>query len=79
MSTANIGIISFSGGEFSPLVDCRNDVEKYLSGCRCLQNFIPTIYGAAVRRPGTKFVYQIVPTPISYYGQGLYGDGIYYG
>lgn len=53
---ANIPILSFNSGELSPLVDARSDVEKHGSGCRHLQNFIPTIYGAAVRRPGTYYI-----------------------
>lgn len=52
----NIPIISLNGGEFSPLIDARSDIEKYSSGCRKLENFLPRIYGAIERRPGTKFV-----------------------
>ncbi len=53
---ANIPIINLNGGEFTPLIDARSDVEKYRSGCRKLENFIPRIYGAIERRPGTKFI-----------------------
>jgi len=52
----NIPIISFNGGEFSPLIDTRSDIEKYSSGCRKLENFFPRIYGAIERRTGTKFI-----------------------
>lgn len=52
----NIPIINLNGGEYSPLVDVRADVEKYSSGCRKLDNFIPRIHGAIERRPGTRFV-----------------------
>jgi hypothetical protein len=53
---ANIPIINFSSGEFSPQIDCRSDIEKYVSGCRYLENFLPLIYGCVERRPGTVFI-----------------------
>ena len=53
---ANIPIINLNGGEYTPLIDVRSDVEKYRSGCRKLENFIPRIYGPIERRPGTRFV-----------------------
>ena len=53
---ANIPIINLNGGEFSPLIDARSDVEKHKSGCRVLENFFPRIYGVIERRPGTRFI-----------------------
>lgn len=50
-------IISFNAGELSPLIDARSDIEKYGSGCRVLENMIPRVYGIAVRRPGTQYIY----------------------
>ena len=52
----NIPIINLNGGLYTPLIDTRSDVEKYRSGCRTLENFIPRIYGVIERRPGTRFV-----------------------
>lgn len=49
-------IISFNSGELSPKIDVRVDTEKYRSGCRRLENMIPTKYGGAERRPGTLFL-----------------------
>ena len=49
-------IQSFNGGELSPLMDSRIDQQKYLAGCRTLENFIPLIYGGAERRPGLKYI-----------------------
>lgn len=49
-------INSFNGGEFSPLVATRVQLEKYASGCRVLENFIPMTYGGVNRRPGTEFL-----------------------
>ncbi|GAH37867.1 unnamed protein product, partial [marine sediment metagenome] len=54
---ANIPIISFNAGEFTPQIDARSDIEKYSSGCRTLDNFIPRIYGGVTKRPGTKYIY----------------------
>lgn len=53
---ANIPIIRLNGGEYTPLIDARADIEKYISGCRKLENFFPRIYGVIERRPGTKFI-----------------------
>ncbi len=52
----NIGIINLNSGEFTPKIDTRSDVEKYVSGCRTLQNMIPLIFGGVERRPGTEFI-----------------------
>ncbi len=52
----NIPIVNLNGGVFTPLIDARSDIEKYRSGCRKLENFIPRIYGSIERRPGTKFI-----------------------
>ena len=52
----NIPIVSMSGGEFTPQLDCRSDTEKYYSGCRHLENMIPRIYGNVTRRPGTVII-----------------------
>ncbi len=53
---SNIGIINLNGGVYTPLIDVRSDIEKYSSGCRILDNYIPRIYGSIERRPGTKFI-----------------------
>jgi len=49
-------INNFSSGEVSPILDARTDLKKYYSGCRTLKNFICTLYGGVVRRPGTYYV-----------------------
>lgn len=53
---SNEQILSFNAGELSPKIDARIDTEKYRSGCRRLRNMIPTKYGGAERRPGTKYL-----------------------
>lgn len=48
--------ISFNGGELSPWLDPRIDLDKYRAGCRTLKNMLPAIYGGAIRRPGTAYL-----------------------
>lgn len=48
--------ISFNGGELSPWLDPRIDLDKYRSGCRQLENMLPAVYGGALRRPGTAYL-----------------------
>lgn len=46
---------SFSGGEFSPRVYGRVDNERYKTGLALSLNYLPTIQGPLVRRPGSKY------------------------
>ncbi len=48
--------ISFSGGEISRLADARVDLEKFRTSCVTMENYLPLIYGGAMRRPGTIFM-----------------------
>lgn len=46
---------SFTGGEFSPLAQGQASAERYRKALnRCL-NYVPTLQGPLIRRPGTKF------------------------
>lgn len=47
---------AFNAGELSEKMSGRVDVAQYYKGCRTLQNFLVTPYGAVERRPGTKFI-----------------------
>lgn len=47
---------SFNGGEYSPLIRQRSDLEKYSSGCRTLENLLITPYGGVKNRPGLAYV-----------------------
>ena len=47
---------NFNSGELSPKLDARSDLQKYLTGCRVLENFIPLVEGGAQARPGTYYV-----------------------
>ncbi|MBQ4479086.1 MAG: hypothetical protein II943_00430 [Victivallales bacterium] len=48
---------AFNAGELSPLLLARPDLEQYSRGCRVLENFLPTPYGTAERRPGTQLMH----------------------
>lgn len=59
MANINPLINNFNGGETSPRLDARSDVNKYLSGCRILENMIPFVEGGAMRAPGTYYVAKV--------------------
>jgi len=50
---------SFTAGELSPLMNDRVDFERYRNGCKVLRNMFCATQGPAIRRPGTKFVYDL--------------------
>ena len=52
-------LTNFTGGELSPRLDGRNDLTKYSSSCKTLENFIIYPHGAAARRSGTTFVAEV--------------------
>jgi len=58
MSNSIIPLVQFTGGEFSPSMDNRLDIENYRNACRKLQNMIPTKQGGAQRRPGSQWIAQ---------------------
>jgi len=47
---------SFSAGELSELLNAREDLSKYHSGCSVMENMFPLPQGGAQKRPGTKYV-----------------------
>ena len=51
---------SFNAGELSPRLHARVDFVKYPSGLEECQNLIPLPEGGLTRRPGTRFVAEIV-------------------
>ncbi len=59
MPKASPGQHSFAGGEFSPLLEGRQDLEKYPVACRRLRNFLPLIQGPARKRGGTQFIAEV--------------------
>lgn len=47
---------AFSGGELSPSLYARTDIQKYYTGLRTLRNMYVMRHGGATNRPGTKFI-----------------------
>jgi len=52
-------LTNFTGGEFSPRLDGRNDIAKYTTACKTLENFVVYPHGSATRRPGTTFISEV--------------------
>lgn len=50
---------NFNGGEVSPLVYGRPDLEKYTTGLKTCLNFIPLLQGPVMRRPGTMHIVEV--------------------
>ena len=44
----------FNGGEFSPMAQGRVSSDRYKTGLNACLNYIPTLQGPLIRRPGTK-------------------------
>lgn len=51
-----MNFLSFNGGEWSPLLHSRVDLQNYNRGCRKMLNMIPRTTGAAIRRKGFEFI-----------------------
>jgi len=59
MARVAVQLTNFTAGELSPRLDGRNDLSKYSSGCKTLQNIIVYPHGSAARRSGTTFVREV--------------------
>ena len=59
MGRVAVQLTNFTGGELSPRLDGRNDLAKYNSGCKTLENMIIYPHGSASRRSGTQFVAEV--------------------
>ena len=59
MGRVAVEITNFTGGELSPRLDGRNDLSKYNSGCKTLENMIVYPHGSASRRSGSQFVSEV--------------------
>jgi hypothetical protein len=59
MARVAVQLTNFTGGELSPRLDGRNDLQKYPTGCKTLENMIVYPHGAAARRSGTQFVAEV--------------------
>src|SRR5258708_5573447 len=47
---------NFSAGEVSPIVYGRVDAQRYKAALATCLNYLPTLQGPLIRRPGTKYV-----------------------
>jgi len=59
MARVSVQLTNFTAGELSPRLDGRNDLSKYPSGCKILENFIVYPHGSAARRSGTQFISEV--------------------
>ena len=59
MARVAVQLTNFTGGELSPRLDGRNDLAKYSTGCKTLENMIVYPHGSAARRSGTQFVAEV--------------------
>jgi hypothetical protein len=59
MARVAVQLTNFTGGELSPRLDGRNDLTKYASGCKTLENMVVYPHGSAARRSGTSFVAEV--------------------
>ncbi|HBF39774.1 MAG TPA: hypothetical protein DDW50_20980 [Firmicutes bacterium] len=47
---------SFTGGEISPSLSYRTDLQRYATACKALKNWIVHPHGGTSNRPGTEFI-----------------------
>ena len=59
MARVSVQLTNFTAGELSPRLDGRNDLSKYPSGCKPLENFIVYPHGSAARRSGSQFISEV--------------------
>jgi hypothetical protein len=59
MGRVAVELTNFTGGELSPRLDGRNDLAKYNSGCKTLENMVVYPHGSASRRSGSQFVSEV--------------------
>lgn len=53
---ARVAFRNFTGGEVTPTLSARYDLQKYGTFLQSCENFIPNLHGDIERRPGTHFV-----------------------
>jgi hypothetical protein len=56
MPIATIPLTSFTGGEWSPRLHGRVDIERYQVSCEILQNMVIYPHGGITRRMGTEYI-----------------------
>ena len=53
---ARIAFRNFTGGEVTPTLSARYDLQKFGTFLQCCENFIPNLHGDIERRPGTRYL-----------------------
>lgn len=53
---SRIAFRNFTGGEVTPTLSARYDLQKFGSFLQCCENFIPNLHGDIERRPGMRFI-----------------------
>lgn len=82
MAKASPAFTQFNGGELSPFMQARIDLDKYQAGCGRLENFIPRVQGPAVKRSGTRFAHEARRSITNFYvsaalwGADVRSDGV---
>lgn len=56
---SRIAFRNFTGGEVTPTLSARYDLQKFGTFLQVCENFIPNLHGDIERRPGTKFVAEL--------------------
>ena len=56
---ARIAFRNFTGGEVTPTLSARYDLQKFGTFLQCCQNFVPNLHGDIERRAGTRFVAEL--------------------
>lgn len=53
---SRVAFRNFTGGEVTPTLSARYDLQKFGSFLQCCENFIPNLHGDIERRPGMRFI-----------------------
>lgn len=53
---ARVAFRNFTGGEVTPTLSARYDLQKFGTFLQCCENFIPNLHGDIERRPGMRFI-----------------------
>ena len=57
--SSRIAFRNFTGGEVTPTISARYDLQKFGSFLQCCENFLPNLHGDVERRPGTRYVAEL--------------------
>ncbi len=57
--SSRVAFRNFTGGEVTPTLSARYDLQKFGSFLLCCENFIPNLHGDVERRPGTRYLAEL--------------------